>query len=183
MAGDNEKGVAHGSLRPMVYNDLRAVFEMRNSIDVRRYMFTQRQIEFSEHTKWFETIKQNDSTLPYVFELEGILQGFVQFKKTTHSGVVEWGFFTARGTPKGTGKQLGVAALRQAYEKDGIWKVCGQCLATNDPSIGFHRSLGFKEEGIFRRHHLCDDVYQDIICFGLLKNEWSQSRFVSEVQN
>ena len=161
-----------GRLRPMITNDLESVLRLRNHSEIRRYMFTQHEISMEEHQSWFDRASQNANIELLVLEISDASCGFVQFKKTNYPGVVEWGFYVAPDAPKGTGKKLGLAALAHAYKKEGLHKVCGQALQWNQPSIEFHKSLGFMQEGILRGQHFDGAEYHDLICFGIMRHEW-----------
>jgi UDP-4-amino-4,6-dideoxy-N-acetyl-beta-L-altrosamine N-acetyltransferase len=163
--------INHGRLRAMTAVDLPSVLELRNHVEIRRFMLTQHEISTEEHRSWFDRAS-NDAKLDLlVWEMNGRCCGFVQFKEANYRGVVDWGFYVAPDAPKGTGKKLGFAALAHAFQKDGINKICGQALCWNVPSIEFHKSLGFTQEGILRNQHFDGDKHHDIIIFGLLKQE------------
>lgn len=156
----------------MTAADLGSVFELRNHVEIRRYMLTQHEISIDEHTAWFQQALNSPGLELLVFELDGACCGFVQFKETNCRGVVDWGFYSAPDAPKGTGRKLGLAALSHAFKKENLHKVCGQALHWNRPSIELHKSLGFVQEGILRHQHFDGAIYHDLICFGILKCEW-----------
>ncbi len=159
-------------LRPMTSADLESVLRLRNHAETRRYMLTQHEISMGEHKSWFDRASWNEDIELLVLEINDACCGFVQFKKTNYLGVVDWGFYAAPDAPKGTGKKLGMAALDHAFRKDGLHKICGQTLHWNQPSIKFHKSLGFMQEGILRDQHFDGTDYHDLICFGIMKHEW-----------
>ena len=163
------------SLRPMTTADLGSVLELRNHADIRRYMLTQHEISPEEHASWFDRTSQMQGVELLVFEGAGSCCGFVQFKETNYRGVSDWGFYVAPAAPKGTGRILGLAALNHAFKNANSNKICGQALHWNKPSIEFHKSLGFMQEGILREQHFDGISYHDMFCFGLLKREWLAS--------
>lgn len=165
----------------MTVSDLESVLELRNHVEIRRYMFTQHEISFEEHALWFERATQNPGLELLVLEINKKCCGFVQFRETNYRGVVDWGFYAAHDAPKGTGKKLGLAALRHAFKKENLHKVCGQALDWNQPSIEFHKSLGFKQEGFLRDQHFDGAVYHDLICFGMLRREWIVKESLAEM--
>lgn len=167
-----------GCLRPMTAADLESVLELRNHTEIRRYMLTQHEISLEEHTSWFDCASQNPGLQLLVLEIDGKFCGFVQFKETNYRGVMAWGFYVAPNAPKGTGRKLGVAALNHAFKTLPLHKICGQALLWNQPSIEFHKSLGFAQEGILRDQHFDGAAYHDLICFGILRREW----MVNELQ-
>jgi RimJ/RimL family protein N-acetyltransferase len=86
--------------------------------------------------------------------------------------VADWGFFAVPGSPRGTGRRLGKAALEYGFGTLGLHKICGQVLSFNDASLRMHQALGFREEGCLREQSPIDDTHHDLVCFGLLAREW-----------
>lgn len=160
------------SIRTMTRSDLELVLSWRNHPDVRRYMYTQHEISLEEHQHWFKQTANNPSKHLLIFELAGVPLGFINFNRLNGGGVADWGFYAAPSAPKGSGRQLGRAALDYAFSELKLHKVCGQALAYNERSINFHRSLGFQQEGILRDQHFDGEQYQSVVCFGLLRHEW-----------
>ena len=159
-------------IRPMVHADLERVLAWRNHPDVRRYMYTQHEITLAEHQCWFERTLQDLKKHLLIFEENHLPVGFVNFSETENGGIVDWGFYAAPDAPKGSGRQLGLAALSHAFTQLKLHKVCGQALANNERSIQFHQSLGFEQEGVLRDQHFDGERYHHVICFGLLCHEW-----------
>ncbi|NTW68474.1 MAG: UDP-4-amino-4,6-dideoxy-N-acetyl-beta-L-altrosamine N-acetyltransferase [Chlorobiaceae bacterium] len=166
----------------MTAADLESVLKLRNHAEIRRYMFTQHEISKEEHRSWFDRASQNTGVELLVFELDNNCCGFVQFKATPFHGVVDWGFYAAPDSPKGTGRKLGAAALKHAFEKEYLYKICGQALHWNKPSIEFHKSLGFFQEGVLRDQYFDGTDFHDLICFGMLKRDWVAKESQSEIK-
>lgn len=152
--------------------DLERVLTWRNHLSVRRYMYTQHEITFAEHTRWFERVSTDANYHLLIFEVNDKPLGFINIHQIAAGGIADWGFYMAPEAPKGIGKQLGLAALHYAFTTAGLHKICGQALAYNERSIRFHQSLGFLEEGLQREQHFDGQHYHDVLCFGLLANEW-----------
>ena len=156
----------------MTAADLESVLKLRNHAEIRRYMLTQHAISIEEHMSWFDRVSQDTGIELLVLEINDECCGFAQFKETNYYGVVDWGFYVAPDAPKGTGRKLGLAALNHAFKKENMHKICGQALHWNQPSIEFHKSLGFAQEGILRNQYFDGAAYHNLICFGLLKLDW-----------
>lgn len=159
-------------IRPMVHADLERVLAWRNHPDVRRYMYTQHEITLDEHQHWFERTLPDPKKHLLVFEVDHHPLGFVNFNEAENGGIADWGFYAAPEAPKGSGRQLGRAALNHAFTQLKLHKVYGQALAYNERSIQFHQSQGFQQEGILRDQHFDGERYHNVICFGLLCHEW-----------
>jgi len=168
----NSKPVVQDCVRTMVQADLELVLGWRNHPEVRRYMYTRQEIGLEQHRQWFERASQDPRRHLLVFETDGRASGFVNVGELGSGGIADWGFYVAPGAPAGTGRRLGRAALRHAFDQLGLHKVCGQVLAYNARSLRFHEALGFHREGVLRDQHYDEEHYHDVICFGLLQHEW-----------
>ncbi len=159
-------------VRLMSERDLQTVLRWRNHPNVRRFMFTQHEIGIDEHRRWFENGRLREGRHLLIFEIDGEAQGFVQLDRLGDKGVADWGFYVSPDAPLGTGRSLATAALTHAFHELKMRKVCGQALGYNDVSIKFHIALGFVHEGILRSQHFDGHHYHDVVCFGLLRDEW-----------
>jgi UDP-4-amino-4,6-dideoxy-N-acetyl-beta-L-altrosamine N-acetyltransferase len=167
---DNDS--AGSRVRAMSADDVMTVFAWRNHPDIRRSMFSQHEIGIEEHRRWFDTQSQDPRWHLLIYEQAGASMGFVALTQAARGQVADWGFYTAPGAPKGTGRAMGRCALEHAFVRLGLHKVCGQAIEFNRPSIGFHLALGFRQEGFLRDQHFDGERYHGVACFGLLQHEW-----------
>ncbi|MGB5854829.1 MAG: UDP-4-amino-4,6-dideoxy-N-acetyl-beta-L-altrosamine N-acetyltransferase [Oceanisphaera sp.] len=159
-------------VRAMRYSDLERVLAWRNHADIRRYMYTQHEITLAEHKIWFSRVSNNTDYHLLIFEINNMPSGFINIHQVSGGGIADWGFYLAPETPKGTGENLGDAALRYAFTIANFHKICGQALSYNEPSIRLHRRLSFREEGLLQEQYFDGQHYHDVMCFGLLASEW-----------
>jgi UDP-4-amino-4,6-dideoxy-N-acetyl-beta-L-altrosamine N-acetyltransferase len=160
----------------MVHADLERVLAWRNHPDIRRYMYTQHEIILEEHQRWFERSLPDPKIHLLIFEVDQQPLGFVKFNETEKGGIADWGFYVAPDSPKGSGRQLGCAALGHAFTQIKLHKVCGQALAYNQRSIQLHLGLGFQQEGTLRDQHFDGERYHHVNCFGLISTEWQPQK-------
>ncbi|HEX9035623.1 MAG TPA: GNAT family protein [Ktedonobacterales bacterium] len=80
------------------------------------------------------------------------------------------------GDPSYQGKGYGREALRllldYAFRIRNLRRVCLDVAAFNERAIRAYRALGFAEEGRLRQHIWIGDRYDDLVCMGLLREEW-----------
>jgi UDP-4-amino-4,6-dideoxy-N-acetyl-beta-L-altrosamine N-acetyltransferase len=164
----------HWQVRSLEASDLDRVLAWRNHPAVRAHMLTQHEIGIEEHRAWFARTGSDPSRCLLVLERDGEALGFVQFSQVSEGGAADWGFYAAPDAPQGTGTRLGQLALAHAFGALGLHKVCGQALDSNEASIRFHLRLGFRQEGVLREQHRVGGSYRDLVCFGLLRSEWSR---------
>lgn len=156
----------------MTAEDLELVLAWRNHPDVRAMMYTQDEISPETHNRWFIKALENERRHLLIFMLNGIPSGFVNIGELDCGHIADWGFYRAPEAPRGIGHHLGQAAIAYAFGTLGLHKLCGQVLRYNERSVRVHVSLGFRQEGILRDQHFQNDCYHDVICFGLLRQEW-----------
>lgn len=163
-------------LRPMHEQDLPLVLAWRNHPEVRRYMFSTHEIATDEHRRWFERARQDSARHLLIYEQEQVTLGFVNLHVVDPAaGLADWGFYVSPQAPRGTGTFLGKAVARHAFGALGLHKLVGQVLKFNERSLRFHLRLGFQQEGVLREHHFDGTAYHDLVCFGLLRNEWTKN--------
>lgn len=152
--------------------DVEQVLAWRNHPLVKSKMLTQHDISLSDHRRWFERMSADDSKRLLVIEEDEQPLGFVHFSGVSAGGVADWGFYAVPMAPKGTGRKLGGTAIAHAFDRLALHKICAQVLEFNEASIRLHLALGFVQEGRLRQHARIDGNYYDLLCFGLLRQEW-----------
>lgn len=156
----------------MVAGDLDIVLTWRNHPDVRHNMYDQHVISIEEHKHWYEQALKDSKRHLLIYEANHTLLGFINLHQGASEAIADWGFYAAIGSPKGTGRKLGHAALRYAFINLGFHKICGQVISYNEKSIKFHLRLGFLKEGVLQDQYFDGHRYHDVWCFGLLANHW-----------
>lgn len=159
-------------IRPMTAEDLAFVRSWRNHPSIRLNMYSQHEVSEEEHERWFATVSQDAARHLLIFEAEAQPIGFLQLTTKNPSPVGEWGFYKAPDAPRGMGRRMGQAGLQHFFGQLGLHKVSGQALAHNQSSIQFHLALGFRQEGTLRQQHFDGQAFHDVLCFGLLADEW-----------
>ena len=135
-------------------------------------MFTQHEISETEHREWFSASCKDPSKMLLIYERNSESLGFVNFTIVGTNGVY-WGFYTKPSAPAGSGSAMGRTALAYAFQEQGFEKVIGEAISFNEPSIRFHRKLGFKQEGTRTDRENMTEGPADIHIFGLSRSEWS----------
>jgi UDP-4-amino-4,6-dideoxy-N-acetyl-beta-L-altrosamine N-acetyltransferase len=156
----------------MNQGDIEQVLAWRNHPEVRCFMYSQHEISVEEHAQWFAGASQDPQRHLLMFEINMTPLGFINIHQIASGGIADWGFYLAPDAPKGTGCTLGQVALRYTFEAAGLNKLCGQALAFNERSIRLHLNLGFQREGVLRQQYFDGLQYHDVVCFGLLAQEW-----------
>jgi phosphinothricin acetyltransferase len=80
-----------------------------------------------------------------------------------YAGVAEFSVYVERAA-RGTGAgKAALAALVQACEARGFWKLVSRIFPENQPSRALCASLGFREVGLYRRHGMLRGRWRDCV--------------------
>jgi UDP-2,4-diacetamido-2,4,6-trideoxy-beta-L-altropyranose hydrolase/UDP-4-amino-4,6-dideoxy-N-acetyl-beta-L-altrosamine N-acetyltransferase len=153
------------SIREMTHDDLLMVLEWRNSSKVKSYMNTQHKISFEEHCIWFDRVIKDNSRAVLIYESLNQPMGFVQFSNLESKEGAIWGFYMAPNASKGSGSEMGKAALKYAFTRLGTTKIFGRVMIDNYASINFHKKLGFESTAK-------SAGAQELLSFRITYSEW-----------
>jgi phosphinothricin acetyltransferase len=102
-----------------------------------------------------------------VAELDGRVAGWTAVSpvstRCAYAGVVEHSVYvagSARG--RGIGRRL-LTALIESTERGGIWTIQTGIFPENEPSIGLHRSAGFRVLGVRERPGRLHGRWRDVV--------------------
>ena len=88
--------------------------------------------------------------------------------RAAYSGIAEFSIYVARDARgRGVGRAT-LAALIEACEAHGYWKLCPGSSRRTTASLALCRSLGFREVGTYRRHGKLDGEWRDCVIVELL---------------
>jgi UDP-4-amino-4,6-dideoxy-N-acetyl-beta-L-altrosamine N-acetyltransferase len=166
-----------GRLRLLTEEDLDMVLAWRNSDRIRSVMYSDHIITPGEHKRWFDRLEQTSSAVHLIFEFNSRPIGTVYYTDIdTVNRKCFWGFYLGEeGLPYGIGMLMGILGLEYAFVTLQIRKLCGETFAFNTRGVEFFRKLGFRQEGLFQKHVLKNDKYEDVILYALLDDEWKKS--------
>src|SRR5438067_2518346 len=83
--------------------------------------------------------------------------------RACYSGIAEHSVYVrreARGQGHG---RTALRALIEEYSRRGFWKLESRIFPENVASRNLHRSLGFREVGVYRRHARLDGEWRDTV--------------------
>lgn len=80
-----------------------------------------------------------------------------------YAGIAECSIYVAReARGKGAGR-LAIAALIEAAERAGFWKLVSRVFPDNAASRALCRSAGFREVGVYEKHGKLDGAWRDVV--------------------
>lgn len=158
-------------LRPMKEVDLNLVLSWRNHLEVRQYMYTQKEISLAEHTLWFKSASVDKDRALLILEVDTVPCGYVNFR-FNEPGQAVWGFYLAPNSPKGTGKLLGRAATEYGFNVLGLETIWGEVLHDNVSSQNFHLHQGFVLKPILPEETAGHSKIGNVRIYLLTKRSW-----------
>ncbi len=164
-------------LRKIDLDDMDFVLKSRNSPDVRKNMYTSHVISREEHEIWYSGMLQDPTKEYFIFEIDSSPAGVVGFIDIARdSKIASWMFYSGDTSRKGIGVKMEYYALEYAFSEMGLYKLCCEVLAFNEPVIKLHKKFGFNVEGILRSQHYKDNIYIDIYRLGMFSEEWEVNK-------
>ena len=171
-----------GLLRSIRDDELELMLSWRNAPSVRSKMYTRQVISLESHKAWWAGIQGRKDQKYFMYEFSGVPTGIVAFNNIDlMNGNSSWSFYASPEAIEGTGFRMNFLAMEYAFGELGLHRLYGEALDFNTPSVALHKKLGFREEGVKRQHHKMDDGFHDVICFGVLAEDWLKNREVMKL--
>jgi phosphinothricin acetyltransferase len=151
-------------LRPAAPAEAPALAEIYNEgIAGREATFETRPREPAEVAAWIEEglpflVAEAEDTGPL-----GFARVSAYADRCVYAGVGEHGVYVAAAARgRGVGRAL-LLELCDAAERAGYYKLTSRVFTTNAASLAVHRSAGFEEVGVQRRHGRLDGEWRDCV--------------------
>ena len=155
--------------------NLEMIRNWRNSPDVSKYMYTNDYITENQQIEWFKRVQDDPTKIFWLIKVNDNYVGVVNlYNIDMRNKRCYWAYYLAdlsvRG--KGLGKLIELNILNYVFKNLGFNKLCCEVLSFNDIVIKIHQKYGSKIEGNFRKHIYKDGKFHNIVCMGILKEEW-----------
>jgi len=165
-------------LREIRPTDKNLVRTWRNHPDVARYMYTDHEITEPEHERWFERIIRDESSHYWIITSDGKEIGVLSISQIdVQNRRCYWAYYLDPGTRgMGAGSFAEYSVLQHVFKELNLNKLCGEVLGFNRSVIKMHKRFGFAEEGVLRNHIFKHGRWHDVVCVGILRDEWERTR-------
>lgn len=168
-----------GNLRLMNEFDLDQVRLWRNHESIRKNMYKRHIISEKEHKAWWEKIRDSRQETHFIYEYQGVPQGFVSFGSIDMINEhCSWAFYASPNSIQGNGFKIEFLALEYAFFEIKVKKLYCEVLEFNNAVIKLHQKFGFKVDGVLRKHHRYNESLIDVHVLSILKDEWLNLRDV-----
>lgn len=151
---------------------------LRNSVEVSKYMYGDHQISTFEHAAWIESLRKKPCDRVMVVLYEKRVEGLVSLHAVSQEQKrAEWAFYLSEEIQgKGVGGVVEFKLLDLAFEQMGLEKLNCEVLETNPKVIEMHQKFGFKVEGLRRANVVKEGERLGVVLLGMLRTEWQEKR-------
>lgn len=165
------------SLRPITKSDARLLLNWRNSRHVAINSLSRHKITYAEHIKWFSKLLKDKASIGYIITINsdnkpigrvGLRNIDLTHKMAELEKMIGEKEFQGLGFATEASKLL----LTYAFAKLGLRRIYAKILPYNLANIKVNKKLGFRIEGILRKHAFIKNKHFDIVLMGLLKEDF-----------
>lgn len=170
------------SLRDLSPADRDLIRSWRNHPEVAKYMYTDHEISTEEHEEWFNKALKDTSSRYWIIRSDNLDVGFLSISQIDrHNSRCYWAFYAdPEIRSRGTGSFAEYAVLQYVFGELGLNKLCGEVLEFNQSVLNMHKKFGFVQEGLLRKHIYKQGQWHDVVCIGMLREEWEAKRMEIE---
>lgn len=168
-------------LRPIEREDLKRLHDLGQDVELMMLAgggwepWSQAAIE-----KDFDKHLEDQDKSEFAIEVDGKLIGTTELHRwrNRRAGTASIGvsILDRDYLGKGYGRDAIALLLDWAFRIQNYHRIWLETLARNERAIRCYRSLGFVEEGRLRQHEYSNGTYDDVVCMGILRDEWEARR-------
>ena len=147
----------------------------RNREDITKYMYSNHYISEEEHRNWYEGIKVKKDTKFWIIYYQALPVGIVNLSDIDFKNrITNWGFYIGDEKYRGMGlsKIILYHLMTYVFEKMEFHKMHTTVLGNNSIAKNLYEKMGFKQEGLLKKHLLRDEGYIDVFIMSILDEEW-----------
>lgn len=165
-----------GELRALTSDDLELILRWRNDARIRSNMYSRHVIAPAEHLAWWRNMDRKANSY-LVYSFAGSKTGVVAFNGIDQiNGVSSWAFYADPEAKRGFGGKMEFLALEYAFNHLRLRKLQCEVLGFNQPVLNLHAKFGFKEEGLFLRHHRYNEEFINVHRLAIFQEDWKELR-------
>lgn len=162
-------------LRPLRYGDIHILYKWINDYELMKFMHLFRPVSESEQRDWFNSLSKNNEIF-FGIELkenEKLIGRCRLYKISQIDKTAKINIFIGEKSlrHKGYAKEAMKIIIDYAFNYLNFRKIWSELCVDNKPVINLYKKLGFKDEGLLRKHYFLNGSYRDILVVGLLKND------------
>ncbi len=167
------------NLRPVKEKDIDLFLEWFNDPEITQYITVVLPVTRKEEEKWFEESGDFQKSKKVIFSIETLKNkkligncalNFIDFRNQhAEAGII---IGNKDCWSKGYGTEVFQLLLDYGFNQLNLNRIGSAALSFNKRSIGLHKKLGFKKEGVKRKEWFINGKFHDLVIFGLLREEY-----------
>lgn len=161
-------------IRPMAEDDATFIVKWRNDPVVSKFFFIEHHLTVDSHLEWFRNIHNDRIEFVVCLSDNNIPIGTVSLKDVNQDHLraeggkmigdqSQWG--------KGLAKEAFVLLVKFTFEILKLNRIYVYTDSRNIRNIELNIRLGFKKEGILRKHVKHGQLFHDVVIMGLLRED------------
>jgi len=163
-------------IKPIEEEDLEYLLNLRWDASIMDHLI-HAPISMQDQKKWFSNMPKNDLAMS-IFLKSGKgkpqIVGTIGLYKIDHRN--QKAVSKVRIDPafqrKGIAFEARNMVMEYGFNVLNLHKITADCFADNEPIVNLCLKLGFKKEGLFRKHYYHKGKFRDAVQFGILKEEY-----------
>lgn len=166
------------TLQILQEEDLQTVLQWRNHKSIRMNMRNNHVITYEEHRAWFDRIRQEKSSLWYVYaDSLGNKRGVTYFTDYDEDARNSFfGLYSSPGSPPGTGAKIEFVALEHAFNVLNLQKLFCNVFVFNRNVLQMHLKFGFSIEKEFNNYIFDKDRNCNVVRLCMSSDTWNANR-------
>ena len=153
--------------------DILKIYKWRNEKSIRMNMLNSKKISYKKHLEWSRSLNKDKKNYSYIISYKNIDLGLASINQINNlNQTCTWGYYIAEKSFRYLALLVEFKLISIIFEKKGIRKIWGQTVARNKSIMRIHKYLGFKIEGILRKHVKINNKYENVILTSLFKEDW-----------
>lgn len=161
-------------MRPIELSDTDNIVAWRNIERVRSNFIFRGSFTKEIHEQWMNTKVKNGEVIQYIIMQVEKPVGSVYYRDVSFvNRSAEFGIFI--GDDKAIGIGIGKTATRGfldfGFNKLNLHRISLRLLKENRRAFNLYKSVGFKEEGVFRDMVMIDGEYRDVVFMAILEGK------------
>lgn len=153
--------------------EIKMVYDWRNSDRIRSKMIHQDIIPFDNHVKWVNNLKTRDDVEYYIVNIDGIYIGTIDFTSIDFKeGIAEWGYYV-NDNGIGYGALLQYLLINHFFENDKFKILFCRVLENNMTVYNNHKkNFGFVDDDKYSQIISDKDKVIKVFGLSLSKEQW-----------
>jgi UDP-4-amino-4,6-dideoxy-N-acetyl-beta-L-altrosamine N-acetyltransferase len=163
------------SVREMTANDAPLIVAWRNDPETARRLVQWEPLTVEAHLRWFERARAQETLLVFVDRGQAPVGAGAFYAFDHPRRMAEWGRLCfAPGASVLFALEASYLAHRIAFDVLALVRLHCGCAVDNTPAVKLNETLGYKREGLRRRHLATPTGVLDVVEFGMFPDEFNR---------